>query len=410
MVANIASLFAGIPVKILNGVLYSTFMPTPLAAYFRAYPLAAALGTLVFFVVTLLVEYGIIALWCKTEQIHVGLGKLFCIVLIMNAMTYSVLAPLNYWATRPRCDVRIFTDDASWAQHPLTEIYYIAANGYLCAIMTDGSGNRVLIPDTVRDYQCQPHHGLFLYRNASDALCLFRASDGQITECGNPSYRYFMNEVACSPDGKTVAFWEKEEIEKYKANYHLTFFGTDTKQRHSTEILLPGSYPHNNPILAWGKFPDTLFVKETGYKQPTTITSITVSNNTVALCQPEPQPCEFAEVYGRFSKYWGVSFGSASNECVNIYSLPGLGSHISVRQDGEEWYITDNPGLLKLGNRGFCDVCLLENGQEFVFNDSKGGIYLVNIPERKVGYIASGATFITLTPRYRQNLRGTNDE
>jgi hypothetical protein len=157
LAANGVSLIAGfIPVAILNTMLFKAYMPHPLAAYFRAYPLASALGSLIFFIVAVMLEFGVVALWCRKQDFSVGWKKLMLIVFIMNAVTHAVIAPLNYWAKRPRHDVKVFTDDSSWAQHPLTEIYYISTNGNLCAIMTDGSNQRVVIPGAGKDVAFNP--------------------------------------------------------------------------------------------------------------------------------------------------------------------------------------------------------------------------------------------------------------
>ena len=400
LTANIVSLLVGIPVQILNGYLYSTFMPVPLAPYFRAYPVATILGSLITFVVALLVKYGVIARWCRKQQLQTGWARLLLIVFIMNAVTHSVLAPARYLITRPRHDVKTFTDDSSWAQHPLTEVYYIATNGNLCAIMTDGNGQRVIIPDTVRDYQYLPRQGLYLYLNASDMLCFFRESDKQTVEYGLPHRRGFMRYVTCSPDGQTIAFW------KHRNNYRITLFNTDTAEQYSSEITATNQWSADKlPALAWGDSPDILFMKETAYQQPVIITSISVTNNIATVRQAEEQPCTLAEVYGVFFDvgHW-VPFEAVSNESVKIRRTPSMFSNsIVIEQNEVSWRIADNPGLLNLtGNRNFRDVCLLENGQEFLFSDSKDGIYLVNIAERKVGQITSGGTFITLTPRYRQ--------
>ena len=255
LAANAASFLARPPVDFLNGYLYTTFMPGPLAPYFRAYPLAAVLGALIVFAAILLVEGGIIAVWRKKQNIGVGWKRLLLTVFIMNAMTFAVFAPLNYLMVRPTHGVKAFTDDSSWAQHPLAEICYTAPNGGLCAVMTDGSNPRTVSPDTVEG--CRPAQGL--------------------------------------------------------------------------------------------------------------------ARNVV------------------------------SNEYVSISCDQYTHGITIVERDGNRlWRIADNPGLLGVGNRRFGDICLLDNGQEFVFSESKGGIYLVNIAERKVGLIVSGDKFFTLTPRYQQ--------
>jgi len=411
LVANIASMLAGLPVKILNAELHSLYMPHPLAAYFRAYPYMAVFGALNFFLVTLLVEFGVVALWCRKAKIPVGWGKLAFLVLVMNVMTYAVLAPLNYWATRPRHDVKTFTDDSSWAQHPLTEIYYISTNGNLCAIMTDGSKHRVVIPDSVRDYQYLPQQGLFLYRNCKDTLCLFHESDGQTIECWQTSQRYSMNEVTISPDGKTVAYLEERKDKyDYMSNREPMLFDTETRQRYPTAIIFEDTWRN---VLSWSDSSDTFYIGKRKWQSETqqyltTVTSLTVSNNVIVAQQIESQPRALIEAYGRFGVWF--AFHHDSDNYIDIRAFYGLGSCIVIKQDNDKWYIADNPGLLKLGTRCFSDVCLLENGKEFVFSDSKNGIYLVNIAERKVGLITSGECFITLTPRYKQNLRNWETE
>jgi len=257
--ANFLSLLAGLPVKYVNAMLYHALMPKPMAAYFRAYPYAAAIGSLNFFIVTLLIEYGVIASLCRKRKIPVEKKRLMLTVLVMNAMTFAIFAPLNYFVTRPHHDVKTFTDDSSWAQHPLTEICYIAPDGSFRTVMTDGSNQRAAPPDIARDFK-------------------------------HPEMQWWDNR-----------------------------------------------YP--------------------GYRH--------------------------------------------TNECVTVTAWMDIASWISVEQGNDKWNIADNPGLLKLSsNRRFYDVHILENGQEFIFTD-RHDIYLVNIPERKVGRITSGRSFITLTPRYR---------
>lgn len=105
---------------------------------------------------------------------------------------------------------------------------------------------------------------------------------------------------------------------------------------------------------------------------------------------------------------WGASLSHDTNQIVQAYAMPGLGSHLRITHNGTTFVVADNPGLLKLGNRGFNDVCLLANGQELVFDDHHD-IYLVNIEQRKVGRVVEGAKFITISPRYQRQMRNANN-
>lgn len=154
LAANLVSLAAGAPVKVFNSWMYSALLPRDLAAYFRAYPLAVGLGTLIYFVVTLATEYVVVLVWCKRKAVTVAGSRLALTVLTANVATYAVLAPLNYVFTRPIQNIREFTDNSQWASRPLTEIYYTdSTTGHPCSIMTDGSGRRDLNKDEVRDYE-----------------------------------------------------------------------------------------------------------------------------------------------------------------------------------------------------------------------------------------------------------------
>ena len=55
-IANCLSLAAGIPAKIINSYLYDWLLPNDLPSYFAAYPSAIALGSLIYFLITIIVE------------------------------------------------------------------------------------------------------------------------------------------------------------------------------------------------------------------------------------------------------------------------------------------------------------------------------------------------------------------
>jgi hypothetical protein len=164
--ANLASLVAGIPVKIFNAWMYSAILPHELAPYFRQYPWAVLLGTTIYFVVTVAIELVVVARWRRRREALVSLSRAAVAVFLANAATYAVLAPLHYFATRPTSDIREFTDDSRWARRPVTTLYYVEpGSGNLCSIGTDGQGRQVLVPDMVKDYQFRSDLSWFLYRD-----------------------------------------------------------------------------------------------------------------------------------------------------------------------------------------------------------------------------------------------------
>lgn len=406
LTANLASLAAGIPVKIFNAWMYSQILPRPLAPYFRQYPYAAFLGSAVFFGVTLITEYAVVAAWLRRKQIGISRRRLAAVVLIANTITYAVLAPLHYIATRPTHDVREFTAGSAWAEQPATELLYVSTTGNLCSITTDGKNARVRVPDMVRDYQYIPSQGIYLYRDGLNNLCLFRESDGTRIQCWSTDERFMMEQVACRPDGGVVAYLSR--VGELKP-YELVLYDSHSGRTAKTGIITDKD--DYDPEIAWAEDPSKLFLLSSRTVRPVAI----AANLTAVAEEPNASNGPLAKVYGRFSTGhwwgggdWGACLSDDTNQTVQAYAMPGLGSHLRITEKGSPWVVADNPGLLKLGNRGFNDVCLLENTRELVFDDHHD-IYLVNLEQRKVGRIAEGAKFITIAPRYQRKMMSANN-
>jgi len=400
LVANLVSLAAGIPVKIFNGWMYSRILPRPMAPYFRAYPWAMCLGSFIFFIVTLVTEYFVVAAWCRRRTLSVARSRLAAFVLLANTVTYAVLAPLHYVATRPTHDVRQFTDDSAWAFRPATEIYYVNGSGNLCSVTTDGKNGRVLLPEVVRDYQYVPATDVFLYRNGENNLCLAHRNAKPIL-CWRTDQRFAMEQVALSPDGRIVAYLKR--VEKLTP-YELILFDTESSRTVPTGIIT--TKDDYDPQIAWSESPDKLFLKSAGI-----VRAFRVGADLTAIpMEGVAGKAALAIVYGRFSTEqwagggdWGPGFSDDTDADTKAYAIQGLGSRLQVTKGGQSIVVADNPGFLKLGDRSFNDVSLLANGNELLFDDDHD-IYIMDIEARKVGRVAEGAKFIMLTKRYLKDL------
>ncbi len=183
LVANILSMLSGIPVKILNMIFYGYTMPDEIYEFFKVYPYLVGVGTLFYFVVTLIVEYLFLrhvylgsdknlSLWMtfkkwlfqvnvtsfftpveKKSIHHQNRRKLVKWLLIANIASYSIMAPLNYYVTKPTHDIKEFTPDSSWAKHPVTPIYFIdPETKCLATIMSDGTGRRIIGDEPVKEF------------------------------------------------------------------------------------------------------------------------------------------------------------------------------------------------------------------------------------------------------------------
>lgn len=146
--ANIASLLAGIPVKILNAILYGFLLPrNDLFIYFKRYPLAVTLGTLLYFVVTVLVETRQAVRLKREYHLPIGTGRLWTGMVLANLATYSVLAPIHYHLTQPRQGGWEFTADTGWTSLPETRIWFTdPASGEFMTCRVNGAEHRLATP------------------------------------------------------------------------------------------------------------------------------------------------------------------------------------------------------------------------------------------------------------------------
>jgi len=178
-VANCWSLVAGIPTKILNAWLYKSILPNNLMGFFKYYPFAAVAGTFVYFVVTILVEGFYLSR--RVKEAEVPNSKVWSGVVIANLATYAVLAPLNYFGTRPDHSVRQFTANTSWAARPPTQIIYIdSESGHLKSIFSDGSGQQTLVPSQVTNYIVTSNLETILFQDRAGVPHTVQISTGRV--------------------------------------------------------------------------------------------------------------------------------------------------------------------------------------------------------------------------------------
>ena len=258
-----------------------------------------------------------------------------------------------------------------------------------------------MVPDTVKDYQFRSERGWFLYRNGSNSLCLL-TEGGKPQVCWKTDQRFTMDQVASDPDGTVVAYLER--VEKWTP-YELVL-----RDMASGRVVKTGVRTHKDdydPEIAWSDAPDVLFLKHHGK-----VETLRVGKDLSAVpVRLEPAARKPLAVYGRFKEMgyfwggddWGASFShdvSGGTEAMTYY---GLGSHLYVKTGGGTFILADNPGLLHLFGRGFGDVCFVADGNELVFDDYRD-IYLLDVTQRKVGWITHGSKAITLIARYQRKI------
>lgn len=201
--ANCWSLLAGIPIKILNAIIYSYLLPSDFAVYFARYPFAVSLGTLNFFLATLLVEAFYLSRWLNRESHRQTRAKIWIGVLVVNIATYAALAPLHYLATRPIHDVKEFTDDSRWAKQPPTQIIYVdSETGHLKSCYSDGTKPTTLVPAEVKDYLLTSNLDLVLFHDQQGVRRLYRTDTGKFEQADAEHMKLLAAQVTFGSDGK----------------------------------------------------------------------------------------------------------------------------------------------------------------------------------------------------------------
>lgn len=393
--ANLASAVSKVPVSMFNAGMYTLLLPRALPEYFKFRPIVILMGIAVFFVVSLAVEYLIVVASCRKRAIPFSGRRVALLLFFANLVTYAILAPWYYSWMRPTHDIWQFTSDSKWAQRPPVALYYISRGGTLRSIMTDGQGEREIVSDTVQDYQYLPDRGIVLYRNAANDLCMFRRQDARRISCWKAGGEAFdMDRVACSPDGRTVAYLTRNG---QPTRYELMLYNVESGMRKKTGVAIQhGDSPP--PEIAWSQSPSILLLKR-NYQ----IEVIKIDKDmSISWMQLDSSNNVLSEVYGRFSPFGDVSPDDESGG-TTAHTISGAGSSLGIEVDGRSFYLGD-----RFNDRDFNDVCVLEMGREVIFDD-RHHIYLLDVRQRKVGTIAEGSDFMILNDRYRRKIRVANN-
>ena len=404
--ANCWSLIAGIPTKILNAFfLYGLLLPEEdIPGFFARYPLAVAIGSLIYFVVTVLVETLCAFRWRKAEQLSLSRNQVWRGMLLANAVTYAVLSPLYYYGTKPTADIREYKNDTHWTSHAATTILFIAPDGFLKSIHADGSGLQTIVPIRMVDYMISTNLNVCLFHGADRDLCLYRRDIGQTNLIWSTYEEYFMNQVAFSPSGERVAFASNK-------GHSVQMMEVSTGKQ--TNLPLDSNFKSSDELsVAWSPEESKLFI---GDPQRDFSEMITIQpDGSTTLAFQGPNTPSLLKCYARTGRSWimGENWGLTHSQdaCGNLkaWTEEGLGSGLRISREVDSKYTTVldmavNPGLLHLSGFNFGDVEFLDGCNECLF-ESNGYIYLVDIKAKRLGTLVKGGHFIQLTPRDEKGL------
>jgi hypothetical protein len=410
-VANILSLLAGIPVKILNAWLYSFLLPQDLPGFFARYPSAVALGSFIYFIVTVGVEGAYAFRWLRRHQYSIGRWRIWTGALLANLATYIVLAPLHYYFTRPLPEqIREFTPTTKWTGHPEVKVIFTdAVNGYLKTVQLDGSASETIVPRSVKDYLVSADLNLCLFRGTNGTLWLYNRKSAHCDLILQTSERFQMDQVAFSPSGHYVAFASESSVFARESGSTIEAINVLTGQRASQPLAQ--NFDFQSASVAWSTNETEFYIagfENNGRESITIQHSGRLDLKRLTGTNAPPVFC----CYGRIGKGawyggddWGRAFNTDSCGDLSAYTEPGLDSHLRICR-GSAWQkpiliLSVNPGLIHIARFVFGDVAFLTDCNECLF-DANGCIYLLDIQNKTVGTVVHGERFILLTPRYQK--------
>jgi hypothetical protein len=391
--ANIWSVVAGIPTKFLNLWIYESILPKNFYDYFRLYVCAVAVGSCVYYAVTVAVEWWVLRRRLPEPGGRLGKMRLLAAVALANLVTYSVCAPLFYQATKPWHDIAEVTPDSRWTRNPGQQILYVdSQTKFLRMIRANGEEDRLLVPFAMRDYILDEHLQQCLFRSEEEKAKYYhfdrRTGKRREIESARGLVNLNVGSMAFNPSGRHVAFLKEsavilEALETHKAR---SLFTIDS---HRWDLALNWTTNEFALLAETGTNRVALFFeKEAVEWEPRT-------RDQVSLFP------KIGRVIGEDDRNVAISsdgeIRSLRAETTNwtAFVERGLGSSVRIHNKrGGKVLVADNPGWLHLGNRWFGDVVFLSDN-ECLFDDHDS-IYIIDLAARKLGRVARGQRFSLL--------------
>jgi hypothetical protein len=404
--ANLWSLLAGIPTKVLNAFLYAHLLPQDIPGFFARYPLAIALGSLIYFVVTLLVEGAYAFRWRRRKEIQISGAAIWRGVLLANVASYVVLSPLYYFATKPGNQIHKFSHDTHWTSNPRERVIFVdAATRMLEVVNLDGSTRTTVVPFSTADYLVSSNLDLCLFRGTNGNLYFYQSGMVEPRLVWQTKERFLMRQVAFSPSGNYVAFASENQN------------SVDLVERATTNRIhlpLAPKFGFDNSLVAWSTEESTFYVG--GFENKLRLVMRVQADHTVLSESLEGTNAPPTLIcYGRVGtggwwggNDWGVYYSDDRCGDLEAMAWPGLDSGLMINRGSANHSsrilgVSVRPGLLHLAGFYFGDVGFVGDCRECLF-ESNGFIYLLDIPDKRLGTLVKGARFIRLTSRYEKRL------
>jgi hypothetical protein len=295
----------------------------------------------------------------------------------------------------------------------------------LWTIKTDGSGNRLLVPHPMKQYLISADLEQVVFFTTGTQLFHYNTTSGVLTKLweseryGSDSTPYSdlgvvntIDQVAISPSGNQVAWVLQVRIGRSKLHIYDLSAGRTT-------IF---DYRSGGSVIAWSENDDSIYIQCPPLKNSDIpgiqgIAKFVISNEQISIdSSSDRNNLEYANTYGRFG-YRSFEGGKVhtdrySDVCkdlkVQAVRSPS-GPALRVIRKGETVLsFSNSPFFAPLSGGWIHDPSFVQEGMECLF-ESGANIYLINVPEKKLGRLVQGGEHIVLTRSYQQGFNSMQE-
>jgi hypothetical protein len=404
-IANVLSLLAGVPTEFLNSAIDPKVLPADIPGYFTRYPAVTAIDSLIYFIVTIVVEGLYAVRWLRRQPSSISRGMIWTGVIFANVASYAVVAPLNYLATRPNDGGLRYASETRWTTHPAQTMLFVDdQDHFLKSIQLDGSHIKTVVGVPMTDYLISSNLDVCLFRGINGALYLFRLGHPKPEQIWTTKEKFFMAQVAFSPSGNRVAYVSDD-------GNTLQLYDAASGKRVALPLARQSGFYEAS--VAWSLDENRFYVR--GVNNGASIAvSVKADGSLASAPLSATNGLQIEPCFGRlasarfFGNDWGVIYHEDRCGQLSAVTWLGLDSNLRITQ-GDAFTspplqtVSVRPGLLHLAGFYFGDVAFLDDCNECLF-EANGCIYVLDVKGKRVGTLTSGDRFILLTPRYLKTL------
>jgi hypothetical protein len=425
--ANVLSGVLGLIIYRFQDSLLESIGVRTIPDFLYYYSYAAIFMLAIYYVESVLVETWVIVQPGFMKAVGVGRRRLWFAVAAANVVSYVVLGPMYYYATRPTFDgVQPARSPAEIAACNDRVFFLHPATRHICAIRADGTDFQDLVPQRAVEFIVSSDERMFVYRGTDDNLCAFESGWKDPRLIWRAEGEYFLNSVAISPDHRRVTYAKSEgryeipESERISGQRRYAGLRDDMGERFRRHIqvfnLGTGSveaecevvgWEPQEPFVVWDPADSTLIHVEVCGQVRTW--RLTDGGLTDLSERREPVVSTSYQRLGDSRYFQGKFYGTGTaptdfqGDLTLKFPTVGLTGYLKVTCGEREIFFLDNDyDFLRFG--GPYDASFLSSPGRIVFAMGDGHIYVLDVASQRVAWLVQGRGMVLTSRRFQQRL------